>query len=230
MRVFLGLILLGSVALGQNWRTDLMGLPDHPTAANAQDIDRFVQNVQLATPYFASITPGDFEANREMVRRMWAYTMALEAMSKQNPALRGAAGRARRAMNGFPIGYMMLQPQAGFGGAQQQSQPPPPTPAKPGDPPFAMKAPAGAPQELSSRYDSTAARAASAWQNADKMRRDLASRGMSLNAATASALARLEGDMESAARSIQSKNLEEANASLDRADAEIEKISKVVGH
>ena len=223
MRLIFGCILLSSLALAQSWRTELMGLPDHPSAANAGDIDKFVQNVQLATPYFASIAPGDFEANREMVRRMWAYTMALETMSKQNPALRGYAGRARRAMNAFPIGYLMVQ-------QQQQTQPPAAPPAKPGDPPFAMKSPAGAPEELSSRYDSTAARAASAWQNADKMRRDLASRGMSLNAATASAVARLEGDMEAAARGIQSKDWSEANSSLDRADAEIEKISKVVGH
>ena len=227
MRSFCILIACGAMAVAQNWKNELMGVPDHPTAQNAGDVDRFVQNVQLATPYFATMTPGDFEANREMVRRMWAYTMGLEMMAKQNPMLRPAANRARRAMNAFPVGANMMFVQP----AQQQGQKlHEPAPAKPGEAPFVMHAPSGAPDDLSSRYDSTAARAATVWQNAEKMRLDLQSRGMSLNAVTSAAVARLQSDLDSAVRNIQSKNFSEANSSLDRADAEIEKISKVVGH
>src|SRR5579872_2402938 len=170
MRAACIVLWMASLAAAQNpagqgndpqWRRDLMGLSDHPGGATAQDIDRFVQNVQMATPYFATITPGDFEANREMVRRMWAYTMALEIMAKQNPMMRPLASRARGAMNAFPIGYMMIQPGAS---GQQQAPRPQAQPPKPGAPPFALTAPSveGAPDELTARYDSTAARAATA--------------------------------------------------------------------
>ncbi len=207
------------IAFAQDWRRELAALPEHPTA-NAQEIDRFVQNVQLATPYFATITPGDYEANREMVRRMWAYTMALDMMAKQNPMLRSYAVRARRAMNAFPIGYSMIQT------GRPAEAPAPAAQTKPGDPPFALTAPDGA---LGERYESTAVRAASAWRNADKMRQDLALRGLSLNPATAAAVGRLEADMDAAMRNIKSGKQNEASAALDRADAEIEKISKILG-
>jgi hypothetical protein len=213
-----------------------MGLSEHPSGASTQDIDRFVQNVQLATPYFATITPGDFEANREMVRRMWAYTMALEIMARQNPMLRPMAARARNAMNAFPIGYNMMlargaQPAVNVGSPRNEKK----TPAveqKPAGPPFVLTAPSieGLPEDLSSRYGSTAARGATAWQNAETLRQSLASKGMSPNAATASAVGRLQADMDAALRNIQSRNWAEAGSALDRADAEIEKISKIVGH
>jgi hypothetical protein len=229
MRV-LALLCFCAVAFAQDWKRELMGLPDQPSGASAQDIDRFVQNVQLATPYFATITPGDFEANREMVRRMWAYTMALEMMAKQNAMLRPMARRARNAMNAFPIGYNMMLPQQAppRAGAAKAAVAPP----KPAGPPFPVTAPPieGLPDDLGSRYASTAVRGATAWQNAEIMRQSLASKGMSLNAATGSALGRLQADMDSALRSMQSRNWTEAGSALDRADAEIEKISKVVGH
>ena len=230
----LAFICAGSLLMAQDlqWRRDLMGLPEHPAAGTSvQDVDRFVQNVQMATPYFATITPADFEANREMVRRMWAYTMGLEMMAKQYPMLRSAAGRARRAMNAFPIGYAMFQSQ----GIQSPGQSAPaaaPAQQKPAGPPFSMAAPAieNVPDDLSSRYESTAARAAVVWQNADTLRRSLASQGMTLNAQTAASVSRLELAMESASRSLRARDWAEAGASLDRANGEIEKISKVVGH
>jgi hypothetical protein len=228
MRVVCVLLASGILASAQSWKNELMQIPEHPTAQNFGDVDRFVQNVQMATPYFATITPGDFEANREVVRRMWAYTMALEIIAKQNPMMRPMANRARRAMNAFPIGYnmMMVQPA---GGAHAQA-PAEPSPAKPGEAPFVMSAPAGVPGELAERYSGSAARAATVWKNAEKMRLDLQARGMSLNATTSAAVGRLQGDMDSAVRNMSSKNWAEANAALDRADAEMEKISKVVGH
>src|SRR5215475_6400305 len=74
------------------WRSGLMGMPERPGAnTTPQDVDQFTQNVQMATPYFATMSPDDVESNREMVRRMWTYVMALEMMSKQNPALRSSA-------------------------------------------------------------------------------------------------------------------------------------------
>ncbi len=228
MRALFILIACGSLALAQSWKSDLMGLPEHPTAQNSGDVDRFVQNVQLAAPYFASITPGDFEANREMVRRMWAYTMALEMIAKQNPMLRPAAAKARRAMNAFPIGYNLMPVQPVQTSPKQQ--PAPAAAIKPDEPPFPMQAPANAPEELASRYDSIAARASVVWQSADKLRNDLESRGMTLNAMTAAAVGRLEADMDAAIRNLRSKNFAEANAALDRADAEIAKISKAIGH
>jgi hypothetical protein len=218
------------------WRNELKGLPEHPAAGTSvQDIDRFTQNVQMAAPYFATITPGDFEANREMVRRMWAYVMALDMMAGKNPALRPAASRARRAMNSFPIGFAMVQPP---GSPQSGALADPPTPQKSSGPPFAMTAPhvenipaddRATASDLSSRYASTAARAASVWQNVETLRQSLVSRGMTLNAATAASVGRLQADMDSASRSLTARDWTEASASLDRADAEIEKISKTVG-
>lgn len=236
MRAIFASFCLASLLTAQapQWRTDLMGLSDHPSGATAQDVDRFVQNVQMATPYFATIAPGDFEANREMVRRMYAYVMALEMMSGKNPAVRPLARRARNAMNAFPIGYGMIQPgfQPGMApglnpGAAPESAPA--HPPKSGAPPFAMNAPAGAPEELATRYSSTAARAATVWQNAETLRQSLASRGMSLNATTAASLNRLQVAMDSAQRALQSHKWDDATESLDRAGGEIEKIGKVVG-
>ena len=233
MRLFVTAFFLGSLLLAQDpqWRRDLMGLPERPAAGtNVQDVDRFVQNVQLAAPYFATITPGDFEADREMVRRMWAYTMALEMMAKQYPMLRSAANRARGAMNAFPIGYSMVQSPRPASAPSAPSQP-----QKPAGPPFAMTAPAmddvpDSARELLSRYESTATRAVAVWQNAETMRRSLAAQGMTLNAQTAASVSRLQGAMESASRSLRARDWAEAGASLDRADGEIAKISKVVGH
>lgn len=206
-----------------------MGLSDHPAGATAQDVDRFVENVQLATPYFTTITPGDFEANREMIRRMYAYVMALEMLSGKNPRLRPLASRARRAMNGFPIGYgTIVAPRSS---AQGQEPEQPVVPPKPEGPPFAMAAPdvEGAPAELTARYDSTAARASVAWQNAETLRAGLESRGMTLNAQTAASLGRLEVDMDAALRAFKGRKWAAAADSLDRADGEIAKISKIAG-
>jgi hypothetical protein len=230
-----------AASANQSWRGGLMGLPEHPAAGTTlQDADRFAQYVQMATPYFATITPGDFEANREMVRRMWAYTMALDVMAGKNPGLRPAASRARRAMNSFPIGYGMIQGPALVtpGATPRAGSSPGPAVQQKAEPKFAMTAPAvenvtaadrETSRELASRYEGTAVRAASAWHNVETLRQSLAARGMSLTAAVAASVGRLEADMDSAARSLGARDWVEASGSLDRADAEIEKISKVAG-
>jgi hypothetical protein len=220
------------------WRRALMSLPDRPSpSTSVQDADRFSQNVELAVPYFATLTPGDYEANRELMRRLWTYQAELDLMAGRNPQMRMAAGRARRALRALPVGLALA---AGFpvapGNDSGQATAPPPVP--PAGPPFAQQAPpienvtaaeSGMAGDLASRYELSAARAAAAWENAEVLRQNLAREGMALNAQTAASVARLQLYFELAAGDLREHDWTEAGVNLERAEYETEKVFKTVG-
>jgi hypothetical protein len=220
------------------WRRALMSLPDRPSPnTSVQDADRFSQNVELAVPYFATLTPGDYEANRELMRRLWTYQAELDLMAGRNPQMRMAAGRARRALRALPVGLALA---AGFPVAQgnDSSQAPAPPPAPPAGPPFAQQAPlidnvstaeSSIASDLVSRYESSAARAAAAWENAEVLRQNLARQGMALNTQTAASVARLQLYFELAAGDLREHDWTEAGVNLERAEYETEKVFKTVG-
>jgi hypothetical protein len=226
------------------WRRGLTGLPEQPSAnTSVQDANQFAQNVESAVPYFATLTPGDYEANRELIRRMWAYSAALDVMAGRNPQMRLAAGRARRALGAWGYGASGYgAPGYGYpfvpGGPEAPerslSQPPPP----PSGPPFATQAPLiekipanerTTADELRSRYETSAARAAAAWQNAEVLRQNLAREGLSLNTQTAASLARLQVYFGLAAGDLQERDWAEAQTNLDRAEYETNKVFQTVG-
>lgn len=216
------------------WRRGLMDLPEQPGAnTSVQDANQFAQNIELAVPYFATVTPGDYEANRELVRRMWAYSAALDVMAGRNPQMRLAAGRARRALGAWGYGYPFI-PGGPAVPEPAVSQPPPP----PSGPPFATQAPMiekvpaterTTADELRSRYETSAARAAAAWQNAEILRQNLAREGLSLNTQTAASLARLQVYFGLAAGDLQERDWAEAQSNLERAEYETNKVFQTVG-
>jgi hypothetical protein len=83
--------------------------------------------------------------------------------------------------------------------------------------------------ELRSRYETSAARAAAAWQNAELLRQNLAREGLALNTQTAASLARLQVYFGLAAGDLQERDWDEAKTNLERAEYETEKVFKTVG-
>jgi hypothetical protein len=151
--------------------------------------------------------------------------------------MRMAAGRARRALRALPVGLALA---AGFPVAQgnDSSQAPAPPPAPPAGPPFAQQAPlidnvstaeSSIASDLVSRYESSAARAAAAWENAEVLRQNLARQGMALNTQTAASVARLQLYFELAAGDLREHDWTEAGVNLERAEYETEKVFKTVG-
>jgi hypothetical protein len=216
------------------WRRALQGLPQQPGVnTSVQDANQFAQNIEMAVPYFATLTPGDYEANRELVRRMWAYLAALDVMAGRNPQMRLATGRARRALGAWGLGYAFVP-----GGPTAPEPAPGQPPPVPVSPPFAAQAPVvenvpaaqrATVDELRSRYETSAARAAAAWQNAELLRQNLAREGLALNTQTAASLARLQVYFGLAAGDLQERDWDEAKTNLERAEYETEKVFKTVG-
>jgi len=209
------------------WRATLMGWPERAGAGTSiQDINRFIENVQSAAPYFATLSPGEYDANRELVRRLWAYMSTLELMAR-DPQMRLAVGRARGAMNAIRFGY---SPGVIVPGSGPVPPAPPPPAAAPSEPPFA-KAPSDVevPDELRTRYDLALGRADTAWYSIEALRQSLAARGYTLNAQTAAAMGRIQLDFEMAARNVKGRDWKEVGTYLERAEYETAKVLKTVG-
>jgi len=218
--------------VGRNplWRRNLMGaIGQQPGRATVRDIERIEQYMLAAAPYCTSLTPGDYESNRDLARQMTAYLMTVNTMAT-DPQTRAAALRASRAVAVFPCAFPQNQPK----------QPPgAPTPARSaGEPPFAQKAPelegvTAADKEtaadLRQRYESDAAKAAVVWRNAETMRQSLALRGMSLNADTDASVNRLKLFFEEAASALRDHKWDDALSSLQAAEATTQKAGKAVG-
>jgi hypothetical protein len=83
--------------------------------------------------------------------------------------------------------------------------------------------------DLRSRYAFDAAKAAVAWQNAERMRLTLAARGMGLNAQTAASVGRFQLMLDEAAAALREHRWEDALGSLQGVEAETQKVGKVVG-
>ena len=220
-------LIVASLASAQvpGWRRSLMGVPAHPSPSTSlEDIQTFERNARMGVPYFAALTPGDYEANRAFVRQMAAYLAAVDLASR-NPQVRAALPGAYAALAAWRYIYPGALPPPG--------ELPSPAPGRPPDPPFELRAPAiddPAGAELRDRYNSTAIRAAKAWQNAEIIRAGLESRGMTLNEQTANSVARLQLDFELAAAALRARDWNEAQEYLQRAEGETEKIGRSVGH
>lgn len=213
------------------WRRNLLGvIGQRPANATARDVERMEQYMLSAAPYCATLTPGDYEANRELVRQMTAYLMTVNTVAT-DPQVRASALRVSRAAAVFPCAFPAAatpKPQA-----PQAAAPKPPD-----EPPFALKAPeienvADAEKEtaadLRQRYETDAAKSAVVWRNAQTLRESLAARGMSLNADTAASVNRLQLFFEEAATALQGRKWDDALSSLQAAEAETQKAAKTVG-
>ena len=239
MRREFGLLVLLCAAAGAQdaWRREVMDLPDRPGAnTSVADVDRLEMNARLAYPYFAGLTPGDYEANRALVRRMATYLATVEVLNR-SPQMGLALGRAYRSV--AALQWMMPMGGMGYGRAPAQPGPPPRTPpAPPPAPAFAMQAPdqtkvtaADRPtaDDLATRYELAAGKAAVAWQAAGSLRRTLQAQGMSLNAMTETSLARVQVYFNLAEDALRAQDWVEARTNIDRAEYETEKVRKTVG-
>src|SRR5260370_25198599 len=84
-------------------------------------------------------------------------------------------------------------------------------------------------EELREAYLNTASKAATAWQNAETIRLNLAARGMSLNAELAGSLARMQLYLQLAVSDLESRTWADARQNIERADYQTEKVFKSVG-
>jgi hypothetical protein len=200
-----------------------------PGKASVRDIERLEQYMLSAAAYCTSLTPGDYEANRELARQMTAYLMTINTTAT-DPQTRAAALRASRAVAVFPCAFPSEQPKP------QAATPLPPR--SPSGPPFDQKAPAleGVPDadketaaDLRVRYETDAAKAATTWRNAETLRESLAARGMSLNAQTAASVHRFQLFFEEAAAALREHRWDDARTSLQAVEAETQKVAKTVG-
>jgi hypothetical protein len=218
------------------WRsalTELLSRP--PGTATLQDLQRLEDNIRLATPYFGTLTPGDYEANRELIRRMTAYLAAMN-LANRDPRMRFALRRANQAL----ASLRYAAPPA-FSAPLGPMPPADPRPAPPtrAQAPWELQAPdiSNIPEadkakarELQDRYESAAAQAATAWQSAEVLRQNLAAEGMALNTLTATSIARVQFYLETAADALREQDWEDAKVNLQRAEYETEKVFKTVGH
>ena len=216
-----------------NWRGTFRGLMNRRSGnVNARDLQMLQTQLALAGQYCVGLTPGDYEANRAMVRQMTAYLATIQVASgdeQMNTSLR----QLRGSLASFPCAYA-LPPGA----------PPPgpaaaPPPRAAGEPPFSLEAPAltdvakadqQTVNDLKERYSSVASRAASAWKNAETIRLGLVAKGMSLNADTQASVNHLKLFLDQATDALNQHDWTEAGAALDRCDYATQKVNKTVGN
>ncbi len=114
------------VAGNSLWRQNLLGAIGQPPGnATMRDIRQIEQYMLSAAPYCTSLTPGDYEANRELARQMTAYLMTVNTMAT-DPQTRSAALRASRAVAVFPCAFPQAQPNPGRGALCRRDKPPSP--------------------------------------------------------------------------------------------------------
>ena len=144
-------------------------------------------------------------------------------------ATRAAAIRAWRSVSLFPCAY-----------PRGQARPPeaPVPPPQPAPPPFALQPPdvgnvTGADLEaatdLRQRYSFAAAKAATAWNNAEVLKISLGLRGMSVNGDTAANVNRLQPMLEEAASLLKAHDWDTARLRLQGVETVNQRIFNVVG-
>ena len=229
-RALLILSALGTQAqpvVGPRWIVSSRGLMGQPAAnVNAREIERLERYLVFGASYCNALAAQQYAANLAVARSMSTY-LASVSSTAADPQARVAAQRVSAAFSSFPCAY-----------AGKQLPVVPPAPPKPGDAPFAQRAPdlGKVPDEeqetaadLVIRYDTDAARSANTWKNAETMRLSLAGRGMSLNAATASAFARFGPLYDEAAGELKDHKWDDALSTLKAAEATTDKVATVVG-
>jgi hypothetical protein len=212
---------------GPRWyrsATGMFGLP--PANASALELGRLERYMVFGLGGCAGLTAAQYATNVSVAQNMAAYLGAVRTAAS-DPEAQVVAARLALAFSSYPCA---------FPGKQIPEKPAPPP--QPGDPPFALKAPdlGKVPDEqqetaadLVIRYDTDAARSASAWKSADKMRIGLAGRGMSLNAQTATAVGRLQLLYEEAGMELRDHKWDDALSTLQAAEATTQKVAASVG-
>ena len=151
MKTLTGLLFLAAIINAQtpSWRAGLSALPTAPPpTTTAQDVIQFEKNMRIAATYLGNASPNanvaQWEANRELVRRMAAYLYGLRALSG-NTQLRGYIYHAQRSFDALGFApYLAYGPV----GNTPYPAPPPDSLAPPPQqetrqalPPFALSAP-----------------------------------------------------------------------------------------
>jgi hypothetical protein len=223
---------VGGVGIGAGslWRGNLGGiLGQQPSKVTSDDLNRFGQYLSGAGAYCSALTPGDYEANRLMVRSMASYVATMNAYTRDS-RMRTSLGRLSGQISAFPCAWTGYQPE-------KLVFDPVPPPVNT-EPPFAMKPPdvlnvAAADKEtfsdLQNRYRTDATRAASAWKSAAEMNARLSTQGATLNADTAAAVSRFQLLFGLAAGSMLDHRWDEVLEHLQAVEAETAKVAKVVG-
>ncbi len=215
---------------GSLWRGNLGGLlGQQPSRVTMDDLGRFDQYLVGAGAYCSALTPGDYAANRLMVRSMAAYVATMNAYTR-DPQMRASLGRLSGRISAFPCAFVGYQPEP----LVFEPVPPPVNT----EPPFAMNPPdvpnvAASDKEtfsdLQARYKVDATRAASAWKSAAEMNARLSTRGATLNADTAAAVSRFQLLFGLAAGSMLDRRWDEVLEHLRAVEAETTKVANVVG-
>ena len=227
-------LLLCVVACAQtpNWRQTFTGLLNRPPGSlTARDLHLLETQMALAGQYCVGLTPGDYEANRALVRQMAAYLATIQVgAGDQQMSL--SLRRLTRSLTAFPCAYA-LPPG-------QQAAPSAALPRiAPGEPPFAKTAPMpqdvpkaeqDTAKELRERYNIDASRAATAWKNAEVIRQGLVAKGMSLNAQTAASVDHLKVLLDEAADALREHKWDDVVSSLQAVEATTEKVNKTAGN
>ena len=222
-----GTVGQGQVIPGPRWyrsATGMFGLP--PASASALELARLERYMVFGLGGCGALTAAQYATNQAVARNMATYLAAVRTAAA-DPEAQAVAARLALAFSYYPCA---------FPGKQMPEKPAPPP--QPGDPPFVLKAPdlGKVPDEqqetaadLVIRYDTDAARSASAWKSAEKMRITLAGRGMSLNAQTATAAGRLQLLYEEAGMELRDHKWDEALSTLQAAEATTQKVASSVG-
>ena len=218
------------------WRRSMDQLTARPAAsARLVDVQRLDQYARTAT-----LTPGDYEANREAFRRVASYLAVVELLA-HDPELRQLSRRAnQRIALGLGLPWVDSRGPDYSRPPDYRPQDPVPQPlqAEPASAPFQRQAPgrhdvAAADQTLAGtlqeRYEFAAARGATAWQSAETIRRRLKDLGMDLNIQTATSLARVRLYLETAYDALRDKAWDEASVNIARAEYETGKVLNAVG-
>jgi hypothetical protein len=203
-----------------------------PGSLTARDLQQMETELALAGQYCVGLTPGDYEANRQLVRQMTTYLAAIQVAAgdqQMNLSLR----RLTRSLAAFPCAFAVLP------GQQQPAPAAAPLPPAPGEAPFAKTAPVlqdvpkadqDTANDLRERYDTDASHAAIAWKNAEVIRQRLVAKGMSLNAQTAASVDHLKVLLDEAAEALREHKWDAALSSLQAVEATTDKVNKSVGN
>ena len=234
-RACVAALLCAALLPAQDWRRTLNDVTSRPASEfTYADVERFEAAALLAGAYFQSLRPGDVEANRDFVRRLTTYMVTVEALQR-DPRMRAGVGRAYLALARFRWLAPAMGNQAGPAGVPGEPPPPPPPPD---EPTFTLQAPEigkvradqqAEADDLTTRYELAAGKAAVAWKGAATLRRTLQADGMTLNAQTEASVARLQIYFDLAADALKARDWAEARTNIERGEYEAEKVSKVTG-
>jgi hypothetical protein len=230
--LFLCIALNAQAPATPGWRQTFHGLLGRPPGSlTARDLQQMETELALASQYCTGLAPGDYEANRALVRQMATY-LATVQVAGGDQTMHLSLRRLTRSLAAFPCAYAIPPGQQAAGEA-------PPSPASHDEAPFGKTAPVlhdvpkadqATAQDLGERYNIDAGHAATAWKNAEAIRRGLEAKAMSLNAQTAASVDHLKLFLDQAADAMLKHRWDDALSSLQAVEAETQKISKSAGN